>query len=137
MSRGGPGGSGGVWRGPGRGRKNLKTRKKLRSCMARRLRRNIQDFVQEVPVGQMGQGKLNLPSVQHATQGSADIYVYIYIEYTFAYNIHEHAQRHRRIHIHIHMIHYIYMRIHAQLRPNILNSLPRSLSGARDEARDR
>ena len=56
--------------------------------MARLLRRNIQDFVQEVPVGQMAQGTpfrcllwptpaISLgggkgPSVQHATQGSAD-----------------------------------------------------------------
>ena len=58
--------------------------------MARLLRSNIQDFVQEV-LGQMAQGtpfrcllggergRLNLASVQHATQGSADIYIYIYI----------------------------------------------------------
>ena len=57
--------------------------------MASLLRSNILDFVQEVPVGQMAQGtpfrspplrckvlgggkRLNLPSVQRATQGSAD-----------------------------------------------------------------
>ena len=33
-----------------------KTRKTLRNCMASLLRGNIQDFVQEVPVGQMAQG---------------------------------------------------------------------------------
>ena len=53
--------------------------------MASLLCSNIQDFVQEVPVGQMaqgtpfgacrlkvlggGKGEVNLPSVQHATQG--------------------------------------------------------------------
>ena len=58
--------------------------------MARLLRSNIQDFVQEVPVGQMAQGtpfrclpwlvgKGRLPSVQHATQGSADMYICTYI----------------------------------------------------------
>ena len=26
-----------------------------------------------------GRGRLNLPSVQHATQGSADIYIYIHM----------------------------------------------------------
>ena len=67
--------------------------------MASLLRSNIQDFVQEVPVGQSlrvppfgacrgppfkcqegERGRLNLPSVQHATQGSADSYLYIYID---------------------------------------------------------
>ena len=38
------------------GLKTRKTRKTLRSCMARLLRSYIQDFVQEVPVGQMAQG---------------------------------------------------------------------------------
>ena len=36
--------------------KNTKTRKTLRKCMASLLRKNIQDFVQEVPVSQMAQG---------------------------------------------------------------------------------
>ena len=36
--------------------KHEKTRKTLRNCMASLLRSNIQDFVQEVPVGQMAQG---------------------------------------------------------------------------------
>ena len=63
--------------------KHEKTRKTLRNCMASLLRSNIQDFVQEVPVGQMAQGtpfpclplffrkrgRLNLPTVQHANQG--------------------------------------------------------------------
>ena len=82
---GGPGGSRGVQGVPGGvqggpevlGEKRLKqqkTRKMLRNCMASLLRSNIQDFVQEVPVGQMAQGTLFrcLPwptplSVQHAT----------------------------------------------------------------------
>ena len=38
------------------GAKNTKTRKTLRNCMASLLRSNIQDFVQEVPVGQIAQG---------------------------------------------------------------------------------
>ena len=81
---------------PGRGVQGLgrnrfkQTRKTLRNCMARLLRSNIQDFfVQEILVGQTAQGtpfrcrgppskegergRLNLPSVQHATQGSADL----------------------------------------------------------------
>ena len=35
----------------GASEKTLKNTKKLGNCMARLLRRNIQDFVQEVPVG--------------------------------------------------------------------------------------
>ena len=57
MSRGGPGvpgGLGGVW--AEKRLKHEKNGKTLRSCMARLLRSNIQDFVQEVPVGQMAQG---------------------------------------------------------------------------------
>ena len=38
------------------GQKHEKTRKTLRNCVASLLRSNIQDFVQEVPVGQMAQG---------------------------------------------------------------------------------
>ena len=68
------------------GKKTQKRRKTLRNCMASLLRSNIQDFVQEVPVGQMlrvppavahpppskvleGERGFNLPSVQHANQG--------------------------------------------------------------------
>ena len=55
VSGGGPGGSRGVYRGGpevlgGKTAKN--TRETLWNCMASRLRSNIQDFVQEVPVGQ-------------------------------------------------------------------------------------
>ena len=97
-------GSRGVWGGPGGSRgsrggpealggktakKHEKTRKTLRNCMASLLRSNIQNFVEEVPLGQMAQGILfrclpsrkrkgEVPSVQHATQGSADIYIYIH-----------------------------------------------------------
>ena len=57
---GGPGGSRGSRGGPevlgGKRIKHEKTRKTLRNCMASLLRSNIQDFVQEVPVGQMAQG---------------------------------------------------------------------------------
>ena len=40
----------------GKTAKHQKTRKTLRNCMASLLRSNSQDFVQEVPVGQMAQG---------------------------------------------------------------------------------
>ena len=43
-----------------------KTRKTLRNCIASLLRSNIQDFVQEVPVGQNGSGyPLSVPAVAH------------------------------------------------------------------------
>ena len=58
MSRGGPGVPGASRGGPQvfpkKTSKNTKTTKTLRSCMARLLRSNIQDFVQEV--AQMAQG---------------------------------------------------------------------------------
>ena len=62
-------------------KKHEKTRKTLRNGMASLLRSNIQDFVQEVPVGQMAQGTpfrclpwppappVKPPSVQHTNQG--------------------------------------------------------------------
>ena len=67
--------------------------------MASLLRSNIQDFVQEVPVGQMAQGtpfrcllwlggggRLNLPSVQHANQGwRIYIYVCVYVTHIYTY----------------------------------------------------
>ena len=65
MFRGGPGEFQGSSRAvPGRvrghGTKKIintkKPEKRFRGCMARLLRSNIQDFVQEVPVGQMAQG---------------------------------------------------------------------------------
>ena len=46
---GGSRGLGGV--SGGSGQKHEKTRKTLRSCMARLLRSNIQDFMQDAPVG--------------------------------------------------------------------------------------
>ena len=52
--RGFQGGFRGVQRGFGP--KHKKTRQTLRNCVASLLRSNIQDFVQEVPLGQMAQG---------------------------------------------------------------------------------
>ena len=63
LSRQGPGFQGGPRAVQGvqsiRGEKTVKhekSRKTRRSCVARLLRSSIQDFVQEVPVGQMAQG---------------------------------------------------------------------------------
>ena len=91
-------GVGGPGEGPGGpGVKTRKNQKNVPERMARLLRSYIQDFVQQVPVQQMALGARAPPpfrrfvvnSVQHATQGSADIdqigflyrgYRYTYVE---------------------------------------------------------
>ena len=111
------------------GGKTAKTRKtrKTRSCVARLLRSSIQEFVQEVLVGQMAQGtpfrclpwppltrgRLNLPSVQHATQGSADMYIGI-VSYTYMYQVISsirmaYAHIHRSKHVDPHIYLYVYI----------------------------
>ena len=67
---GGPGVPGGSRGGPelfgGKRLEHEKTRKTLRNCVASLLRSNIQDFVQEVPVGQMAQGTpFSVPAMAH------------------------------------------------------------------------
>ena len=87
--------------------------------MASLLRSNIQDFVQEVPVGQMAQGtpfrcppqqqgvrgkrgRLNLPSLQHANQGWR---IYMYKQYT-------RDNMHACMHTHIYTYTYVYICIY-------------------------
>ena len=101
--QGGSRGSRGVWggvqgvcrgsRGKTLKRNTKKPRKTLWNCMASLLRSNIQDFVQEVPVGQVAQGSAcrgppsnqfqDFPPTifQQATQGSADTQLYYTILY--------------------------------------------------------
>ena len=86
-SREGPGRSGGGEGGPEVPAKNTKTRKTVWLGL---LRSNIQDFVQEVPVGQMaqgtplrclplggGKGEVKPPKCPTRQSGLADIYLYI------------------------------------------------------------
>ena len=99
----------------GPGKKHEKTRKTFRSCMARLLRSYIQDFFRCPPRptpprrfqgGRRWKGEVKPSnSVQHATQGPADImYMYIYV--------------YSRVHAHIHTDVWFstYMYVHMQMR---------------------